>query len=71
MIVSDAPEDNLDSETEKLLKEIEERVNKLKQKGISHYILENLLRKPIEPSHIILGNRGCSKSIALPREMVE
>ena len=54
MIVSNAPEDNLDSETEKLLKEIEERVNKLKQKGISHYILENLLRKPIEPSRMVI-----------------
>ena len=54
MIVSDAPEDNLDSETEKLLQEIEERVNKLKQNGISHYILENLLRAPITPSRMVI-----------------
>ena len=47
-------EEQFDVETSKLVKEIEERVSKLKQKGISLYVLENILRPPVELSRLII-----------------
>lgn len=47
-------EEQFDIETSKLVKEIEERVNKLKQKGISLYVLENILRPPVELSRMVI-----------------
>ena len=47
-------DDTFDEDTKKLVAEIEERVNKLKQKGIAQYILENLFRAPVEPSRMVI-----------------
>lgn len=47
-------EKQFDIETSKLVKEIEERVNKLKQKGISLYVLENILRPSVELSRMVI-----------------
>lgn len=47
-------EEQFDIETSKLVKEIEERVSKLRQKGISLYVLENILRPPIELSRMVI-----------------
>ena len=48
------PDDTFDEDTKKLVAEIEERINKLQQKGISRYILENLFRAPIKPSRMVI-----------------
>ena len=48
------PDDTFDEDTKKLVTEIEERINKLQQKGISRYILENLFRAPIKPSRMVI-----------------
>lgn len=47
-------DDTFDEDTKQLVAEIEERINKLKQKGIKQYILENLLRAPIKPSRMVI-----------------
>ena len=47
-------DDTFDEDTKQLVAEIEERINKLKQKGIKQYVLENLLRAPIEPSRMVI-----------------
>ena len=47
-------DDTFDEDTKKLVAEIEERINKLKQKGIKQYVLENLLRAPIKPSRMVI-----------------
>jgi hypothetical protein len=48
------PDDTFDEDTKKLVTEIEERINKLKQKGLSRYILENLFRASIKPSRMVI-----------------
>ena len=47
-------DDTFDEDTKRLVAEIEERVNKLKQKGIAQYVLEKLIYAPIEPSRMVI-----------------
>lgn len=49
-----ALEEQFDVETKTLMAEIEERVNRLKQKGISLYVLENMLRPHVEVSRMVI-----------------
>ena len=47
-------DDRFDYETRHLLCEVEERINALKQKGVSLYVLERMLQEPVKPSRMVI-----------------
>ena len=47
-------EEQFDEETQQLLWDVKERINTLKQKGVALYVLEELLRGPINLSRLVI-----------------